>query len=134
MTSSASSSWRVVVALAGGGQLEIGPIVKLCIAAALFVVVGPALSAHRRTGLRTGVLDQLKAPGEVIVGLLPVLWSVLLRRHGDRPGGRPGRLRRCLILSGSKRTHAISDRRGSAGVAIRDDFLRADRHQHGSFR
>jgi len=62
----------VVVALAGGGQLEIGPIVKLCIAAALFVVVALALSRTAAPAF-DWVLDQLKAPGEVIVASFLVL-------------------------------------------------------------
>jgi len=67
----------VVVALAVAAKLEIGPIVKLCIAAGCSCGWPLALSPHRRTGLRL-VLDQLKGPGEVIVASFPGALSVLL--------------------------------------------------------
>ncbi|NQV09791.1 MAG: cation:proton antiporter [Cyanobacteria bacterium] len=96
----------VVVALAGGGQLEIGPIVKLCIAAALFVVVALALSRTAAPAF-DWVLDQLKAPGEVIVASFLVLCLCCFAATAIGLEAALGAFAAGLILSGSKRTHAI---------------------------
>ena len=44
----------VVVSLAGGGSFTLGPILKLCTAAVIFVAVGACAQPLRRAGLRLG--------------------------------------------------------------------------------
>ncbi|MDC0261443.1 cation:proton antiporter, partial [Synechococcus sp. AH-551-N17] len=55
----------VVIALASGGSLEIGPIVKLVAAAAVFVVAAIGLSRTAAPAF-DWLIDKLKAPGEVL--------------------------------------------------------------------
>ncbi|MFM7435514.1 MAG: cation:proton antiporter, partial [Vulcanococcus sp.] len=62
----------VVVSLAGGGSLEIGPILKLVAAALVFVVAAIGLSRSAAPAF-DWLLDRLKAPGEVIVASFVVL-------------------------------------------------------------
>ena len=62
----------VVVSLAGGGSLEVGPILKLVAAALVFVVAAIGLSGTAAPAF-DWLLDRLKAPGEVIVASFVVL-------------------------------------------------------------
>ena len=57
----------IVVSLAAGGTLEIGPIVQLVVAAVLFVVVALLLSQKAAPAF-DWVIDQLKAPGAKLIG------------------------------------------------------------------
>jgi len=57
----------IVVSLAAGGSLAIAPIVKLVVAAVLFVVVALVLSRKAAPAF-DWVIDQLKAPGSKLVG------------------------------------------------------------------
>ena len=56
----------VVVSLAGGEGFTLGPILKLVAAAAVFVAAALFLSRTAAPGF-DWLLDQLKAPGEVVV-------------------------------------------------------------------
>jgi len=81
--------------------------------------------ALSRTAARpsTGWLDQLKAGRSDVASFLVALSCVAFAAHGDRLWRPPGRLRRWLALSGSKRT-THSGRRGSAGGRLfRERFL-----------
>ncbi|NDG76116.1 MAG: cation:proton antiporter, partial [Synechococcaceae bacterium WB8_1B_136] len=62
----------VVVSLAGGGSLEIGPILKLVVAAVVFVLAAIGLSRSAAPAF-DWVLDRLKAPGDVVVASFVVL-------------------------------------------------------------
>ena len=57
----------IVVSLGAGGSLAIAPIVKLVVAAVLFVVVALVLSRKAAPAF-DWVIDQLKAPGSKLVG------------------------------------------------------------------
>jgi Kef-type K+ transport system membrane component KefB len=96
----------VVVALASGGELEIGPIVKLCGSAVLFVVVALVLSRTAAPAF-DWLLDQLKAPGEVIVASFLVLCVCCFSATAIGLEAALGAFAAGLILSGSKHTKAI---------------------------
>ena len=98
----------VVVSLAGGEGFSLGPILKLvaaagvCVAAALFLsrTAAPAFD---------WVLDQLKAPGEVVVAAFVVLSLCCFVAQAIGLEAALGAFAAGLILSGSKHTHAIQD-------------------------
>ncbi|NBW63677.1 MAG: cation:proton antiporter, partial [Synechococcaceae bacterium WB4_1_0192] len=62
----------VVVSLAGGGSLAIGPILKLVVAAVVFVLAAIGLSRTAAPGF-DWLIDRLKAPGDVAVASFVVL-------------------------------------------------------------
>jgi Kef-type K+ transport system membrane component KefB len=96
----------VVVALGVGGDLEAGPIIKLCAAAALFVVVALVLSRTAAPGF-DWLLDRLKAPGEVIVASFLVLCLCCFAATAIGLEAALGAFAAGLILSSSKHTKAI---------------------------
>ena len=98
----------VVVALAGGGALEIGPIIKLLVAAAVFVAASLFLS-RTAAPLFDWVLDQLKAPGEVVVASFVVLCLCCFAAQAIGLEAALGAFAAGLILSSSKHTHLIQD-------------------------
>jgi Kef-type K+ transport system membrane component KefB len=98
----------VVVAVAGGGALEIGPIVKLLIAAALFVALSLFLSRTAAPAF-DWLLDRLKAPGEVVVASFVVLCLCCFAAQAIGLEAALGAFAAGLILSGSRHTHAIQE-------------------------
>ena len=62
----------VVVSIAGGGSLELGPILKLLAAAVVFVVAAIGLSRTAAPSF-DWLIDRLKAPGDVVVASFVVL-------------------------------------------------------------
>ncbi len=98
----------VVVAVAGGGSLEIGPILKLLVAAAVFVAASLFLSRTAAPAF-DWLLDQLKAPGEVVVASFVVLCLCCFASQAIGLEAALGAFAAGLILSGSKHTHAIQE-------------------------
>ncbi|CAK6688636.1 cation:proton antiporter [Synechococcus sp. BA-124 BA4] len=98
----------VVVAVAGGGALEVGPIIKLLLAAALFVGVSLFLSRTAAPAF-DWLLDLLKAPGEVVVASFVVLCVCCFAAQAIGLEAALGAFAAGLILSGSRHTHAIQE-------------------------
>jgi Kef-type K+ transport system membrane component KefB len=98
----------VVVALAGGGTFSIGPILKLVVAAAVFVAAALFLSRTAAPAF-DWVLDQLKAPGEVVVAGFVVLTLCCFAAQAIGLEAALGAFAAGLILSASKHTHAIQE-------------------------
>ncbi|QPN60685.1 cation:proton antiporter [Synechococcus sp. CBW1002] len=98
----------VVVAVAGGGTLSIGPILKLVVAAGVFVAAALFLS-RTAAPLFDWVLDQLKAPGEVVVASFVVLSLSCFAAQAIGLEAALGAFAAGLILSSSKHTHAIQE-------------------------
>ena len=98
----------VVVALAGGGTFSIGPILKLVVAAAVFVAAALFLS-RTAAPLFDWVLDQLRAPGEVVVAGFVVLSLCCFAAQAIGLEAALGAFAAGLILSASKHTHAIQE-------------------------
>jgi Kef-type K+ transport system membrane component KefB len=96
----------VVVSLAGGGSLEIGPILKLVAAALVFVVAAIGLSRTAAPAF-DWLLDRLKAPGEVIVASFVVLTLCCFAATAIGLEAALGAFAAGLILSNSRRSHAI---------------------------
>jgi len=90
----------VVVALAAGEGFTAGPVVRLVVAASVFVAVALALSRTAAPAF-DALLDRLRAPGEVAVAAFLVLSLACFAEAalGAFAGG--------LILSSSKRREAI---------------------------
>ncbi|MCT0248855.1 cation:proton antiporter [Synechococcus sp. CS-205] len=98
----------VVVAVAGGGALEIGPILKLLVAAAMFVALSLFLSRTAAPAF-DWLLDLLKAPGEVVVASFVVLCLCCFAAQAIGLEAALGAFAAGLILSGSRHTHAIQE-------------------------
>ncbi|MBC1261222.1 cation:proton antiporter [Synechococcus sp. BSF8S] len=98
----------VVVAVAGGGALEIGPILKLLVAAAMFVALSLFLSRTAAPAF-DWLLDLLKAPGEVVVASFVVLCLSCFAAQAIGLEAALGAFAAGLILSGSRHTHAIQE-------------------------
>ena len=96
----------VVVSLAGGGSLEIGPILKLVAAAVVFVVAAIGLSRTAAPGF-DWVIDRLKAPGDVVVASFVVLTLCCFAATAIGLEAALGAFAAGLILSKSNHTHAI---------------------------
>ena len=96
----------VVVSLAGGGSLEIGPILKLVAAAVVFVVAAIGLSRTAAPAF-DWLLDRLKAPGEVIVASFVVLTLCCFAATAIGLEAALGAFAAGLILSNSRHCHAI---------------------------
>ena len=96
----------VVVSLAGGGSLEVGPILKLVAAAVVFVVAAIGLSRSAAPAF-DWLLDRLKAPGEVIVASFVVLTLCCFAATAIGLEAALGAFAAGLILSNSRRSHAI---------------------------
>ncbi|MCP9786663.1 cation:proton antiporter [Cyanobium sp. N5-Cardenillas] len=98
----------VVVALAGGEGFSLGPILKLIAAAAVFVVVALFLSRTAAPPF-DGLLDRLKAPGEVVVAAFLVLSLACFAAQAFGLEAALGAFAGGLILSGSRHRHAIEE-------------------------
>ncbi len=98
----------VVVSLAGGGSLELGPILKLVTAAVVFVVAAIGLS-RSAAPVFDALIDRLKAPGEVIVASFVVLSLSCFAATAIGLEAALGAFAAGLILSTSKHTHAIQE-------------------------
>ncbi|MDG1059458.1 MAG: cation:proton antiporter, partial [Synechococcus sp. cluster3_bin.96] len=96
----------VVVALGSGGTLEIGPIVKLVAAAAVFVVAAIGLSRTAAPAF-DWLIDKLKAPGEVLVASFVILALSCFTATAIGLEAALGAFAAGLILSSSKHNHAI---------------------------
>jgi len=96
----------VVVSLAGGGNLEIGPILKLVAAAVVFVVAAIGLSRTAAPAF-DWLLDRLKAPGEVIVASFVVLTLCCFAATAIGLEAALGAFAAGLILSNSRHCKAI---------------------------
>ena len=98
----------VVVSLAGGEGFSLGPILKLVAAAGVFVAAALFLSRTAAPGF-DWLLDQLKAPGEVVVAAFVVLSLCCFVAQAIGLEAALGAFAAGLILSSSKHTHAIRD-------------------------
>jgi Kef-type K+ transport system membrane component KefB len=96
----------VVVSIAGGGSLEIGPILKLVAAALVFVVAAIGLSRSAAPGF-DWVIDRLKAPGDVAVASFVVLTLCCFAATAIGLEAALGAFAAGLILSKSNHSHAI---------------------------
>jgi Kef-type K+ transport system membrane component KefB len=98
----------VVVSLAGGEGFSVGPIIKLVAAAGVFVAAALFLSRTAAPGF-DWLLDQLKAPGEVVVAAFVVLSLCCFVAQAIGLEAALGAFAAGLILSASKHTHAIQE-------------------------
>jgi Kef-type K+ transport system membrane component KefB len=98
----------VVVSLAGGEGFSAGPILKLVAAAAVFVAAALFLSRTAAPAF-DWLLDQLKAPGEVVVAAFVVLSLCCFVAQAIGLEAALGAFAAGLILSSSRHTHAIQD-------------------------
>lgn len=96
----------VVVSIAGGGSLELGPILKLLAAAVVFVVAAIGLSRSAAPGF-DWLIDRLKAPGDVVVASFVVLTLCCFAATAIGLEAALGAFAAGLILSKSNHTHAI---------------------------
>ncbi|EDY38463.1 transporter, CPA2 family protein [Cyanobium sp. PCC 7001] len=96
----------VVVSLAGGGAFTIGPILKLCAAALVFVAAALFLS-RTAAPVFDWVVDRLKAPGDVAVASFVVLTLCCFAAQAIGLEAALGAFAAGLILSASKHTHDI---------------------------
>ncbi|MFM7393957.1 MAG: cation:proton antiporter [Cyanobium sp.] len=98
----------VVVALAGGGSFAVGPILKLVMAALVFVAAALFLSRTAAPAF-DWVLDQLRAPGEVVVAGFVVLTLCCFAAQAIGLEAALGAFAAGLILSASRHTEAIQE-------------------------
>jgi Kef-type K+ transport system membrane component KefB len=98
----------VVVALAGGGSFAVGPILKLVMAALVFVAAALFLSRTAAPGF-DWVLDQLRAPGEVVVAGFVVLTLCCFAAQAIGLEAALGAFAAGLILSARRHTEAIQE-------------------------
>ncbi len=96
----------VVVALATGGSLEIAPIIKLVVAATVFVIAAIGLSRTAAPAF-DWLLDRLKAPGAVVVASFVILVLCCFVATAIGLEAALGAFAAGLILSSSKNNHAI---------------------------
>ena len=96
----------VVVSLAGGGSLAIGPILKLVAAAVVFVLAAIGLSRTAAPGF-DWLIDRLKAPGDVAVASFVVLTLCCFAATAIGLEAALGAFAAGLILSKSNHSHAI---------------------------
>jgi Kef-type K+ transport system membrane component KefB len=98
----------VVVALGAGGSFSLGPVVKLLLAAAVFVVVSLVLGRTAAPAF-DWLLDQLKAPGEVVAAAFVVLTLACLAAQAIGLEAALGAFAGGLVLSASRHRHAIEE-------------------------
>jgi Kef-type K+ transport system membrane component KefB len=98
----------VVVSLAGGDGFSLGPILRLLAAAGVFVAAALYLSRTAAPAF-DWVLDQLKAPGEVVVASFVVLSLCCFSAQAIGLEAALGAFAAGLILSSSRHTHAIQE-------------------------
>jgi Kef-type K+ transport system membrane component KefB len=98
----------VVVALAGGGSFAIAPVLKLLLAAVVFVAAALFLSRTAAPAF-DWLLDRLKAPGEVVVASFVVLTLCCFAGQAIGLEAALGAFAAGLILSSSRHTKAIGE-------------------------
>ncbi|MBM5799503.1 MAG: cation:proton antiporter [Cyanobacteria bacterium K_DeepCast_35m_m2_023] len=98
----------VVVALAGGEGFTVGPIIKLLVAASVFVAAALFLSRTAAPAF-DWLIERLKAPGDVVVAGFVVLTFCCFASQAIGLEAALGAFAAGLILSGSKHNHAIQD-------------------------
>jgi len=98
----------VVVALAGGEGFALAPILKLVTAAGVFVAAALFLSRTAAPAF-DWFIDQLKAPGDVVVASFVVLTGCCFAAQAIGLEAALGAFAAGLILSGSRRSHEIQD-------------------------
>lgn len=96
----------VVVALAGGGGFAVGPVIRLGLAAVVFVAVALFLSRTAAPAFDWAV-DRLKAPGDVAVASFLVLTICCFAAQAIGLEAALGAFAAGLILSASKHSHDI---------------------------
>ena len=96
----------VVVSLAGGGSLAIGPILKLVVAAVVFVLAAIGLSRSAAPAF-DWLIDRLQAPGDVAVASFVVLTLCCFAATAIGLEAALGAFAAGLILSKSTHSHAI---------------------------
>jgi Kef-type K+ transport system membrane component KefB len=96
----------VVVSLAGGAQPELGSILQVVVAAVVFVVASVLLS-RRAAPWFDGLVEQLKAPGEMVVASYAVLAVVCVLSSAIGLEAALGAYAAGLMLSNSSRLKAI---------------------------
>ena len=96
----------VVVAVVGGGSFSLGRVLKLCVAAVVFVAVALVLSRKAAPAF-DWVVDRLKAPGDVAVASFLVLTVCCFAAQAIGLEAALGAFAAGLILSASKHTHDI---------------------------
>ncbi|MFN7229273.1 MAG: cation:proton antiporter [Synechococcaceae cyanobacterium] len=96
----------VVVAVAGGDSFALGPILRLCAAAVVFVLAALYLSRTAAPGF-DWVVDRLKAPGDMAVASFVVLSLCCFAAQAIGLEAALGAFAAGLILSASKHSHAI---------------------------
>ncbi|WP_411875971.1 cation:proton antiporter [Vulcanococcus limneticus] len=96
----------VVVAVVGGGSFSLGPVLKLCLAAVVFVAAALVLSRKAAPAF-DWVVDRLKAPGDVAVASFLVLTVCCFAAQAIGLEAALGAFAAGLILSASKHTHDI---------------------------
>ena len=96
----------IVVSLGAGGSLAIAPIVKLVVAAVLFVVVALVLSRKAAPAF-DWMIDQLKAPGAKLVGSYLLLGASCFIATAIGLEAALGAFAAGLIASTSKHRHEI---------------------------
>jgi len=98
----------VVVALASGDGLQWAPILQLLLAAAAFVVAAIGLS-RTATPCFDALVDQLRAPGEMVVASFVVLCLCCFAATAIGLEAALGAFAAGLILSNSRHTEAIQE-------------------------
>ena len=98
----------VVVSLAGGGSFSLAPILRLVVAAVIFVAAALWLS-RTAAPVFDWVLDRLKAPGEVVVAGFVVLTLCCFSAQAIGLEAALGAFAAGLILSRSRHTEAIQE-------------------------
>ena len=96
----------VVVSLGAGNGFAVGPLIKLVVAAAVFVAAALFLSRTAAPAF-DWLLDRLKAPGEAAVASFLVLSVCCFAAQAIGLEAALGAFAAGLILSGSRHTHAI---------------------------
>ena len=98
----------VVVSLASGGSFTLAPILRLVVAAVVFVAAALWLS-RSAAPVFDWVLDRLKAPGEVVVAGFLVLTLCCFSAQAIGLEAALGAFAAGLILSRSRHTEAIQE-------------------------
>ncbi|MFN6339125.1 MAG: cation:proton antiporter [Cyanobacteriota bacterium] len=96
----------VVVAMVGGGSINVGPLLRLCGAAVAFVAVALVLS-RTAAPLFDWVVDRLRAPGDVAVASFLVLTLCCFTAQAIGLEAALGAFAAGLILSASRHTADI---------------------------
>jgi Kef-type K+ transport system membrane component KefB len=96
----------VVVAMVGGGSINVGPLLRLCGAAVAFVAVALVLS-RTAAPLFDWVVDRLRAPGDVAVASFLVLTVCCFTAQAIGLEAALGAFAAGLILSASRHTADI---------------------------